>query len=62
MEDTTMKKTYIIPELEIIKIQAPVIMAGSAAHFDDMGGGELELEGTDPDDGDAMGRGNSFDW
>ena len=57
-----MKKTYINPEMEIMQIQAPVIMAGSAARFDDLGGGQVNLDPTNPDNGDAMGHGNDFDW
>lgn len=39
-----MKKTYMTPSVEAVKIAAPVILAGSAARFDDMGGGEINLD------------------
>ena len=40
-----MKKTYINPEIEIIKIASQTqMLAGSAARFDDLGGGDLTLD------------------
>ncbi|MBR1545799.1 MAG: hypothetical protein IJ633_03235 [Prevotella sp.] len=48
-----MKKTYINPEMEIIKIQTPQILAGSDPSLGgDLGGGDpiLSREGDDMDD------------
>ena len=41
-----MKKTYMTPSVEAVKIAAPVILAGSAARFDDMGGGDINLDSS----------------
>lgn len=57
-----MKKTYFNPEIEIMEIKTPTIMAGSAARFDGSGGGEVNLDPTNPDDGAAMGRDDGYDW
>ena len=35
MEDTTMKKTYINPEIEIVKIKAQQLLAGSTLGIDE---------------------------
>ena len=52
-----MKKTYINPEMLVVKIASQQhIMAGSPVSFDDLGGGEIDLIDLDPDDGDAMSR------
>ena len=57
MEDTNMKKTYINPELLVVKIASRQhIMAGSPVSFDDLGGGGIKPIDDDPDDGDAMSR------
>ena len=34
MEDTTMKKTYMTPSMEAVKIAAPAILAGSTLSID----------------------------
>ena len=52
-----MKKTYINPELLVVKIASQQhIMAGSPVSFDDLGGGGITPINEDPDDGDAMSR------
>ena len=52
-----MKKTYINPELLVVKIASQQhIMAGSPVNFDDLGGGGITPINEDPDDGDAMSR------
>jgi hypothetical protein len=52
MEDTKMKKTYITPELEVVKIASQIqMMAGSPASFDNHGSGSVNLTDEDPDDG-----------
>jgi len=60
-----MKKTYMTPSMETVKIAAPVIMAGSAARFDDLGGGDVTLDPStelDPSSGDeVLGRDFDFD-
>ncbi len=43
-----MKKKYIAPEMEIVNIQSPVIMAGSPPGY----GGEAGAPGMDFDDED----------
>ena len=40
MEDTTMKKTYINPEMEIVKIQTLQMLAASAKEISDEVPGE----------------------
>ena len=56
-----MKKTYINPATEIVKLNiAQSLLIGSPASFDGTGGGSVKLTDDDPDDGEAMGR--SFDW
>ena len=57
---TTMKKTYINPEMEIIKIKVQQLLSGSPVSFDNSGSGEVDLLDEDPDDGEAMSR--AFDW
>ena len=45
MEDTTMKKTYISPIAEVVKLNVcQNLLIGSAATFDDLGGGSINLE------------------
>ena len=60
-----MKKTYINPELLVVKIASQQhIMAGSPVSFDDLSGtGEINLIDDVPDDGDAMSRElDNFDY
>jgi len=57
MENTDMKKTYINPTMDVVELNmAQQLLAGSAARFDDLGGGEVNLVDDDPDDGAALGR------
>ena len=52
-----MKKTYINPEMEVIKIASQSqMLAGSAARFDNSGSGELDLstESYDESNGDIV--------
>ena len=57
MENTDMKKTYINPTMDVVELNmAQQLLAGSAARFDDLGGGEVNLVDDDPDDGPALGR------
>ena len=52
-----MKKTYINPELLVVKIASQQhIMAGSPVSFDGLGNGAITPLNEDPDDGDAMSR------
>jgi len=52
-----MKKTYINPTMDVVELNmAQQLLAGSAARFDDLGGGEVNLVDDDPDDGAALGR------
>ncbi len=52
-----MKKTYINPTMDVVELNmAQQLLAGSAARFDDLGGGEVNLVDDDPDDGPALGR------
>ena len=55
-----MKKTYINPELLVVKIATQQMLASSPASFDNVGGGEIILDPTeemDPDSGDeVLGR------
>ncbi len=52
-----MKKTYINPNIEVVKIQTQQMLAGSPA------GQVLDKNGTQIDDGDLIGgRGDDFDW
>lgn len=56
-----MKKTYIVPELNVIKIAFhQQMLAGSPVRFNGDGSGEVDLLDDDPDSGEAMSRG--FDW
>ena len=56
-----MKKTYINPTTEVVKLNiAQNLLIGSPASFDDLGGGEITLEptielGSDPSD-EVLGR------
>ena len=46
-----MKKTYITPELEVVKIASQTqMMAGSPASFNNSGSGTINLTDEDPDD------------
>ena len=62
-----MKKTYINPEMVIVKIATQQMLAASGpAMFDGTGGGEITLDplvelGTDPDD-EVLGREDDFDF
>ena len=58
-----MKKTYINPEIEIVKIKAQQLLAGSVT-FNGDGTGVVDLTEEEPDDGPAMSRGFGFneDW
>ena len=52
-----MKKTYITPTMDVVELNmAQQLLAGSAARFDDLGGGEVNLVDDNPDDGAALGR------
>ena len=52
-----MKKTYINPAMDVVELNmVQQLLAGSAARFDDLGGGEVNLVDDDPDDGAALGR------
>lgn len=52
-----MKKTYINPTMDVVELNmAQQLLAGSAARFDDLGGGEVNLVDDNPDDGAALGR------
>lgn len=53
MEDTTMKKTYINPEMEIVKIATQQMLAGSSFDIDPT------VEVTD--EGSLLSRGYDFD-
>ena len=63
--DKTMKKTYINPELVVVKIATHQMLASSPVAFDDLGGGEIILTdtelGTDPED-EVLGREYDFDF
>ena len=48
-----MKKTYIIPEMETVKIHAQQLLAGSAM--------AKETEEID-DENEVLGRNNNFEW
>ena len=56
-----MKKTYINPEMLVVKIATHQMLASSPVSFDDLGGGEITPFDDNPDDGDAMGREDDFD-
>ena len=61
-----MKKTYINPELVVVKIATHQMLASSPVAFDDLSGtGEVFLTdtelGTDPDD-EVLGREYDFDF
>lgn len=53
MEDTTMKKTYITPELEVVKIAVAQMLAASKVGFgdpvDNAGGAESPSMDDDMD-------------
>ena len=55
-----MKKTYMTPFMETVKIASPVIMTGSNIRFNGDGTGTVEVTEDTPDEGEAMSRG--FDW
>ena len=47
-----MKKTYINPTMNVVKLNfCQQLLAGSAARFDDLGGGEVDLSNETIDDG-----------
>ena len=54
MEDTTMKKTYINPEIEIIKIATQQMLAGSTLSIDE----NVEIT----DENDLLSRESNFDF
>ena len=60
-----MKKTYINPELVVVKIATHQMLASSPVTFDDFGGGEIILTdtelGSDPTD-EVLGREDDFDF
>ena len=61
-----MKKTYINPEMVIVKIATQQMLASSGpAMFDGTGGGEISLTdtelGSDPTD-EVLGREDDFDF
>ncbi len=61
-----MKKTYINPELVVVKIATHQMLASSPVAFDDLGGGTLDLsdvpmDPTDPED-EVLGREDDFDF
>ena len=65
MEDTIMKKTYINPEMVIVKIATHQMLASSPASFDGSGSGELILDPStelDPDNSEdeVLGREDDF--
>ena len=52
-----MKKTYINPVMDVVEVNINnQLLAGSAAHFDNAGGGEINLVDDTPDAGDALSR------
>ena len=55
-----MKKTYINPEMEIVKIanQQPMLAGSSFSRSYDFGGGSGDSEGIT----DADGRGTDYEW
>lgn len=54
MEDIIMKKTYINPEIEIVKLHAQQLLSGSVM------GKETDTEITD--EGDVLGRHSDFEF
>jgi hypothetical protein len=58
MEDTNMKKTYINPEIAVVKIATHQMLATSGpAIFDELGGGQINLDPAtelDPSAGDEV--------
>ena len=61
-----MKKTYINPEMFIVKIATQQMLAASGpAMFDGTGGGEITLDPTvdiDPVNDEVLGREDDFDF
>ena len=61
-----MKKTYINPEMVIVKIATQQMLAASGpAMFDGTGGGEINLDPSvviDPDNDEVLGREDDFDF
>ena len=49
-----MKKTYIIPEMEIVKIHAQQLLAGSAM--------AKEIDENIDDEIDVLSRNDNFEW
>jgi len=57
-----MKKTYINPEMLVVKIATHQMLASSPATFDGAGNGEINLTDADFEDGDVvLGREDDFD-
>ena len=65
MEDTVMKKVYLNPTMDVIKINTQQMLAASPASFDDLGGGEVNLSSDALDPGDpsdeVLSRWTDFD-
>ena len=61
-----MKKTYINPEMVIVKIATQQMLASSGpAMFDGSGNGEINLDPSvviDPDNDEVLGREDDFDF
>ena len=61
-----MKKTYINPEMVIVKIATQQMLASSGpAMFDGTGGGEITLDPAvdlDPVNDEVLGREDDFDF
>jgi len=56
MENTTMKKTYINPKLEVVKIAVHQMLAASPDGFDN------SIDTTGGDGNDALTRDIDEDW
>ena len=65
MEDTVMKKVYLNPTMDVIKINTQQMLAASPASFDDLGSGEVNLSSDALDPGDpsdeVLSRWTDFD-
>lgn len=57
MEDTKMKKEYINPTIEVVKIGMQQVIAASPLNM----GGENPLSSENAT-GDALGKEDEFDW
>ncbi len=53
MEDTTMKKTYINPEMEVVKIATQQMLAASA---------HIDIDADPISGGDAVAREGEYDF